>query len=128
MNSEKLNELLRLAQGSRSQNTFASHCGIDSSTLTKIIRNGQVPTPKILKKISSKANNGVTYYELMQAAGHLGILESELKKEVNLIDVAKNYSDDIYKLLLGYMKLTEAGQSKLLEHLEILSKIKEYEK
>lgn len=63
----KLNELLKLAQGERTQNQFALHCGIGSSTLTRFIKGERVPSPEVLKKIASKSYNGISYEDLMNA-------------------------------------------------------------
>ena len=68
MVNQKLNELLKKAQGDRTQNQFALHCGIGSSTLTRFIKGERTPTPEVLKKIASKSYNGVTYEDLMNAA------------------------------------------------------------
>lgn len=71
IDNTKFIELLNAAKGERTQNQFALHCGIGSSTITRFIKGERKPTPAVLKKIASKAYNGVTYEELMQAAGYL---------------------------------------------------------
>lgn len=67
MINQQLNKLLKQAQGERTQNQFALHCGIGSSTLTRFIKGERVPTPEVLKKIASKSYNGVSYEDLMNA-------------------------------------------------------------
>lgn len=77
-NSELLIELIKKAQGNRSLNQFAQHCEIDPGNLSRIInnKNKQAPKPETLKKIATHAYNGVTYEELMNAAGHISIGET----------------------------------------------------
>ncbi len=70
-----LNILIKTAQGNRTQNSFALDCGIDSSSLTRILNGENTPKPEILKKISVKAQNNVSYTDLMIAAGFIDINE-----------------------------------------------------
>lgn len=69
MINDKLNNLIKLAQGNRTQNEFAMHCGINSAALTRILKGEYEPSPATLKKIANKAYNGVTYRQLILAAG-----------------------------------------------------------
>lgn len=83
-----LMELLKLAQGNRGLNAFASHAGIDAGNLSRIMK-GQKPSPKILRKLANKAQNGITYEQLMAAAqcqpteeDFAGLVLEELSKYV----------------------------------------------
>lgn len=67
--NHELCELIRRAQGGRSQNAFAQQCGISSSSITQINLGTYAPSAKTLKKIADKAYNGVTYEMLLSAAG-----------------------------------------------------------
>ena len=44
--------LIKMAQGDRTQNDFAIHCGISSATLTQIKNGEYKTTPETLKKIA----------------------------------------------------------------------------
>jgi len=70
---KELIRLLKVAKGDRSLNRFAEEAGIDAGHLSRVMRGIMVnpPSPETLKKISDNAHNGVTYEELMIAAGHL---------------------------------------------------------
>lgn len=68
-NGQQLFELIKKAQGSRSQNKFAQSCDISSASITKILTDDYIPSAKILKKIAEHAYNGVTYEMLLKAAG-----------------------------------------------------------
>lgn len=70
-NEEMLKNLIKSAQGNRTQNQFAMHCGISSASLTRYANLQRFPTPDILKKIASKAHNNVTFEKLMLAAGYI---------------------------------------------------------
>lgn len=67
--NQELCNLIRKAQGNRSQNDFAKQCGISSSAITQINSGTYSPKPKTLKKIAEKAYNGVTFEMLMYATG-----------------------------------------------------------
>lgn len=67
--NRKLLELIKKAQGNRSQNKFSQECDISSASITRISTGTYVPSAKILKKISEHAYNGVTYEMLLSAAG-----------------------------------------------------------
>ncbi|HYE08739.1 MAG TPA: hypothetical protein VEF53_01020 [Patescibacteria group bacterium] len=72
MPSKNLIELLELAKGNRSLNTFAQHASVSAGNLSRVF-NGQKPSPELLKKIADKAYNDVTYEQLMNAAGYINL-------------------------------------------------------
>ena len=84
--NQNLCELIRKAQGDRTQNQFALQCGISSSALTRIMAGNYVPTAKTLQKIAFKAYNGVTYQMLLSAAGLSEGLDKQ-KNPANVYDV-----------------------------------------
>ena len=77
-NAELLSNLIKQAQGDISLNNFARQCKISSSTLSRIInnKNSCPPAPSTLQKIASAAHNGVTYDDLMAAAGYINAGET----------------------------------------------------
>lgn len=72
MNTE-LTKLIRLAQGNRTQNQFALNCGVSSASITRICSGQYAPKPAVLEKLSLHALNGVTYTDLMSAAGYISV-------------------------------------------------------
>ncbi|MEW9082385.1 helix-turn-helix domain-containing protein, partial [Caldanaerobacter subterraneus] len=70
---KKFAELLALAKGNRSINQYALQCGVSSAHISRLLRGliDTPPNPETIKKFASKAHNGVTYEELMEAAGHI---------------------------------------------------------
>lgn len=68
-----LSNLIKQAQGDISLNNFARQCKISSSTLSRIInnKNSCPPAPNTLQKIATVAHNGISYDELMAAAGYI---------------------------------------------------------
>jgi repressor LexA len=70
METSELIDLLKKAQGSRTLNSYAQQANVSAGNLSRIM-NGQKPTPEILKKLAEKSHNGVTYTELMNAAGYI---------------------------------------------------------
>lgn len=73
MNIKKLTALIKKAQGDRSQNEYAAHIGVSPASISRLLRGERVPSSKMLKKLASKAYNGVTYGQLMEASGYLDI-------------------------------------------------------
>lgn len=72
-NKDEFKNLLIKAQGKRTITEYADESGVNRTYLSKYINNKleNPPSPGIIKRLSSKAHNGVTYEELMIAAGHL---------------------------------------------------------
>lgn len=64
-------ELIKKAQGDRSQNEYALHSGVSSAAITRILTGGRQPSPDTLRKLAEHAYNGVTYQDLMIACGYL---------------------------------------------------------
>lgn len=72
LNIALLSNLIKKAQGDRSQIAFAKDCGISAGNLSKIINNktGQAPLPETLKKIAACSQGGITFDDLSAAAGY----------------------------------------------------------
>lgn len=79
--AELLSNLIKQAQGDISLNNFARQCKISSSTLSRIInaKNSCPPTPSTLQKIAAVSHNGITYDELMAAAGYINSGETPIE-------------------------------------------------
>lgn len=96
-NKEKFAELLSLAKGSeRSINQYGLHSDISPAHISRLLR-GKLdtpPSPETIKKLADKAHNGVTYQDLMEAAGHLG----ELNLGFGSIDDKENNTPEIPEL------------------------------
>lgn len=75
-NKDKFSELLIRAMGNRNMSEYALHAGISLTYLSELIKKqrNNPPMPPTIKKLAAKAYNGVTYEELMVAAGHLGLI------------------------------------------------------
>ena len=68
MENKQLNKLIKLAQGERTQNQYALHCGVSSSAITHVLEGKNRPSPKFLQQLADKAYNGVTFEDLMKAS------------------------------------------------------------
>lgn len=95
--TELLSSLIKQAQGDISLNNFARQCKISSSTLSRIInnKNSCPPAPSTLQKIASVAHNGITYADLMAAAGYIndGEVPAELPSNINTVLSEKDEKD-----------------------------------
>ena len=117
MINKRLNELLKQAQGDRTQNQFALHCGIGSSTLTRFIKGERLPTPEVLKKIANKSYNGVSYEDLMNAVyGTPGENYCNIKKTT-----ADNLPSDRSASVIERPQLTELQENFISEFKTLFS-------
>ena len=69
----ELGSMINLARGNRSLRKYADDAGVSYSTIYMIENGEYVPSPKMIKKLTSKqANpqNGITYEDVMNAAGY----------------------------------------------------------
>lgn len=83
--------LLEKAKGKeRSINKYAKECDISSAHISRLIRGlvNTPPTPDTILRLSSVANNGVTYNELMNAAGYFDTNRNISQKEKFFVDVS----------------------------------------
>lgn len=71
-NIERYADLLAKAQGGRTQTEFAKECGLSTAYICKHLnrRIDKAPIPSTLKKIAAAAANGVSYEDLLDAAGY----------------------------------------------------------
>lgn len=108
LNSDLLADLIKQAQGDRSLNEFASQCGLDSGNLSKIVnkKNKHAPKPETLNKIASHAQNGITYEQLLDAAGHIKIETTPIQNPVLTEDDEKDIAKQIDKLTKTLMENT----------------------
>ncbi|MCM3386851.1 hypothetical protein M3649_01745 [Ureibacillus chungkukjangi] len=72
-NKEEFANLLDRAKGERSINNFANETGVSAAHISRFLRQmiASPPTPETISKFAAKAQNEVTYQDLMVAAGHL---------------------------------------------------------
>lgn len=78
-NKKLFSKLLKKALGSRKMSEYAHHAGISLTYLSELIREqrNNPPMPPTIKKLADRAHNGVSYEELMAAAGHLYVSAKE---------------------------------------------------
>jgi hypothetical protein len=72
-NKEHFARVLAEAKGSRSINQFGIACDVDPGYLSRLLRGllDNPPSPSILAKVAAQAHNGISYQDMMQAAGLL---------------------------------------------------------
>jgi transcriptional regulator with XRE-family HTH domain len=72
-NKEEFAVLLDRAKGNRSINNFANETGVSAAHISRFLRQmiASPPTPETISKFAAKAQNEVTYQDLMVAAGHI---------------------------------------------------------
>ncbi|MCB2308642.1 hypothetical protein LGL08_19055 [Clostridium estertheticum] len=94
--------LLEKAKGDRSINQYANTINISAAHISRLLRKlvKSPPSPDTISKFASGACNGVTYNDLMLAAGHIddkteGI--STEKKQTQTVEKEKNF----FKVILS---------------------------
>lgn len=72
-NKEEFANLLLSAMGERSINKYALETEISSTYISRLLRSlvEKAPGVEVIKKLASKAHNGVSFEMLMTASGHL---------------------------------------------------------
>lgn len=72
-NKERFAMLLDRAKGDRSINQYANETDISAAHISRFLRQmiDAPPTPETISKFAEKAHNGITYRDLMIAAGHI---------------------------------------------------------
>lgn len=104
MNKELI-DLIELSMGERNRSEFAMHCGFSKATLTRILSGDRNPSAKMLSKIATTARNGVTYEQLLRAAGLLdsnsisiSIQEAKQKWLSSLTKMQQSIIENVLKL------------------------------
>lgn len=102
---DKFAQLLDLAKGDRSINQYSLISGVSAAHISRLLRGllDTPPSPEIIKKLSDRACNDITYYELMDAAGHIsGHYE---KQHVNPEEVMYTEYDENGNLISQLIKV-----------------------
>lgn len=88
--------LLEKAMGDRSINQYALHSKVSPTYISRLLRGlvEKSPGALIIRKLADKAYNGISYEELMKAAGHI-----EEKLPDNAIDVGNLVRIPIYGVI-----------------------------
>lgn len=81
-NKEKFADLLNTAKGRRSINQYAADSDVTSAHISRLLRSllDTPPSPQTIRKLADSAENDITYFELMAAAGHLQESEERNKR------------------------------------------------
>lgn len=114
---EKFANTLKKALGERTINQYSLHCGVSATYISKLLRRlvDKPPGVEVISKLASKANNSVTYLELMVAAGH--ITQDELNDEC---DVNKELYALYEKMLSQINDLSPDSRRELEKYINLL--------
>ena len=136
---EKFRDLLLKAMGEKTQEEFADLCGVNRTYISKYLNMHleNPPSPKIIKKIAENAQNGVTYEQLMDAAGHInksefGLAHVDVGRYIAIVRKKRGLSQETLAALSGItvdiISSIESGEMKepatdilksLVPHLDI---------
>lgn len=84
--------LLEKAKGDRSINQYANTINVSAAHISRLLRKlvKSPPAPETINKFAGGAYNGVTYSELMLAAGHINDMTEEISTENKRIQILEN--------------------------------------
>lgn len=85
----KFSLLIKAAMGNRNMSEYSLHSGVSLTYISRLIRQlvEKPPQPITIKKLASRAHNGVTYTDLMVAAGHIVDINRSYTEEDNNNDL-----------------------------------------
>lgn len=105
-NKEKFAMLLDRAKGDRSINQYAIETDVSAAHISRFLRQmiDAPPTPETISKFAEKAYNGVTYREMMVAAGHItednNVEEDSPRSRMEEI---KSMEQEIFQIILSHL-------------------------
>lgn len=71
MASNRLSELILKAKGDRSFRKYQKDCGVDAAVISKMANGTYIPkNPEVYRKLTSCDSNGVSFEDLVEAAGY----------------------------------------------------------
>ena len=76
MQNTTLIEVLKRAKGDRSDREYARESGVSQTLISRVLKGDYIPGASTIQKLTSKQarpQGGVTYEEMMDAAGHLNL-------------------------------------------------------
>jgi hypothetical protein len=94
--------LLEKAKGDRSINQYANSVDVSAAHISRLLRKlvNSPPSPDTISKLSGDASNGVTYSELMMAAGHIDDKTEEISIE-NKRALTKENEKKFFQIILS---------------------------
>lgn len=89
---EEFKYLLEKAIGSRSYKEYADECKINRTYISKFVnmKLKNPPSPSVIKNLADHAREGVTYEQLMIAAGYIDDPQESLSKEIEAMLLPDN--------------------------------------
>lgn len=106
-NKQKFALLLEKAKGDRSINQYAYETGVSSSHISRLLREllDSPPTPELISKLALKAQNKITYRQLMIAAGHISekSIETEYSPQ-NKYHLLKQTEQKFSQIIFTYLQ------------------------
>jgi HTH-type transcriptional regulator, competence development regulator len=78
--------LLEKAMGSMNQTEYANKSGVNRTYISKYLNEklDQPPTPDVIKRLALFSENGITYEDFMQAAGHIKITRYDEREDIDI--------------------------------------------
>lgn len=108
MNCQPLADLIRKAKGDRSLKQYSLDCGISVSNLSKMMNNKMpyLPGPRTIAKLTlgdAKPQNGVTYTDMMLAAGfQIPETKEGLTVDAALDQVSNGEGEAMFTRMMSY--------------------------
>lgn len=108
-NKEKFSRILEKSKGNRTITKYSKDSGVSTSHISRLLRGllNNPPSPEIISKLAEKPHNGVSYKDLLEAAGHIGIIDSkeeiEIYSPVNSRNLALELERELFQIILEHL-------------------------
>ena len=89
-NQKKFRDILEKARNNRTNEEYARQSGVSRPYISAYmnLRRDDPPSPEVIKRLAEAAHNGVTYDDLMEAAGYItrnpDVIEEAIKDDPEL--------------------------------------------
>lgn len=123
----KFKELLEKARGNRTIQKYAEESGVSRAYISKYInlRLDNPPNPDVIKRLADAAYNGITYEDLMEAAGYIqnsDVIDEAIKDDPDLERIWNmlNNREEVRLMFKKIANLKPADVKRILKIIEIV--------
>ena len=108
-NKEAFSRILEKAKGNRTITKYSEDSGVSTSHISRLLRGllDTPPSPEIISKLAEKPHKDVSYKDLLEAAGHIGVTGSEEEIEryspVNRRNLGLELEREFFQIILAHL-------------------------
>ena len=117
-------ELILRAKGERTMASYANSAGVSRAAMCRMLKGQYTPSPKVIAKLTSeeaKPRNGVTYEELMAAAGYYLKEQTENIPQDFMFSKNVNYQNDVTNHICTMLLFNGLSVRQVLKEYPVIS-------